>query len=344
VTQARTPPRLVIVGNDGGTNVGASLVRAARAVGCDVTLVDARDAYAAPRVVARLNWWLRGRRPTRLAAFSRHVLDVCTRVEPGVLLATGIAPIDRPTLDALSSRGIQTIDYLTDDPWNPAFRSAWFLAALPAYHHVFSVRTRNLDDLRRHGCADVRYLPFGVDLDLFFPEPPPPSEIAAYRTDVCFAGGADRDRAPIVGALSRGGLSVSLYGDYWDRFPETRALSRGHAAPDVLRKAASGAAVSLCLVRRANRDGHTMRSFEVPAVGGCMLAEDTEEHRRFFGSSGQAVTFFRDTAEMLDRARHLIASPAERERLARAGHEVIRHGAFTYHDRLVTMLDLEAAS
>ena len=52
------------------------------------------------------------------------------------------------------------------------------------------------------------------------------------------------------------------------------------------------AKVNLCLVRRAKRDGHVMRSFEIAAVGGCMLAQDTDEHREIFGPEGEAVRLF----------------------------------------------------
>ena len=329
---------LVIVGNDGGTNIGASLKRAAEARGLAVTLVNAQGAFAGPRAIARVNWWLRGRRPARLKAFGREVLDACRSVRPRRLIATGLAPLDRSTLAALEALGIERINYLTDDPWNPAFRSRWFLDALPAYDRVWSARTSNLDDLRRHGCSGVDYLPFGFDPDLFFPEAPTPAERPSYDSDVCFAGGADADRVPYMAALAGAGLTLALYGDYWSRFSETKRADRGHASPEVLRKAASGAAVSLCLVRRANRDGHTMRSFEVPAVGGCMLAEDTDEHRAFFGPSGHAVIYFKSMAEMIDRARALLADPAERARLSSAAHQLIAAGGFTYADRLQTML------
>jgi hypothetical protein len=36
-----------------------------------------------------------------------------------------------------------------------------------------------------------------------------------------------------------------------------------------------------------------MRSFEIAAVGGCMLARDIDEHREIFGSEGEAAVYFR---------------------------------------------------
>jgi hypothetical protein len=335
--------RVVIVGNDGGTNVGASLFRAAGSLGLDATIVNADEAYRASPVVARFNWWVRGRRPSRLGSFSRKVVDVCRDVKPRWLLATGFAPIERAALNEINALGIETINYLTDDPWNEGARRKWFLEAVVSYARVCSTRTGNMEDLERLGCRHVEYVPFGFDPALFFPDPPPPDEASAYAADVFFAGGADADRIPYVAALLDGRLTVSLYGDYWERFEATKTASRGHATPDVLRKAIAGAAICLCLVRRSNRDGHSMRSFEVPAAGGCMLVEDTAEHRQFFGPSGEAVVYFQSIAEMVEQAHRLLEDAARRRRLANAAHHLIADGGFTYRDRICSMLNLRHA-
>jgi spore maturation protein CgeB len=332
---------VVIVGNEGGTNVGDSLLRAARALRVPATLVNAYDAYAGSAVVRRVNWWIRGRRPSQLRSFSRRVVDVCREVRPKWLLTTGFAPVERQALDDIRTLGVETISYLTDDPWNEGARRRWFLETLTGYDRVCSTRRANIEDLERLGCRSVRYVPFGFDEDLFFPDPPSSAEAAAYATDVFFAGGADADRIPYLAAVLDAHLTLSLYGDYWSRFRETRSASRGHATPDVLRKAIAGAAVCLCLVRRSNRDGHSMRSFEVPAAGGCMLVEDTDEHREFFGPPGEAVMYFQTIAEMVEAARRLVREPETRHRLARSAHDKIAHGGFTYRDRITSLLGLD---
>ncbi len=335
--------RVVIAGNDGGTNIGASFLRAAPALGVDAELSDTRRAYEGSRLLARVNWWLRDRRPSRLREYSDELIERCRRVMPTALVATGLAPIERRALDKLRAMGVETINYLTDDPWNPVLRSAWFLDALNAYDRVFSVRRRNLDDLRRAGCRHVEYLPFAVDPALSFPETANAREMAAYRSDVCFVGGADRDRVPFIAALRNAGLAVALYGDRWDRYPETRSAWRGHASPGVLRKATAAAAVSLCLVRRANRDGHTMRSFEVPAMGGCMLVEETDEHRDLFGENDVVVRYFQSAGGLAQAAAGLLANPSLRRRLAAAALAWIGAHRHTYRDRLHTMLDWQRA-
>jgi spore maturation protein CgeB len=336
---AGSTDRLLIVGARGGTNVGDSFARAARRLGMQHEFVEAGRAFAAPRLVRLVTWRLGGHRPPRLQTVSRNVVEACSRWRPRWLLSTGLAPVDASTLAAVGRMGVSRLNYLTDDPWNPGVRSRWFMHALREYDHVFSPRRANLDDLAQHGCAAVSYLPFGFDPELCFREEPTVAdEWSDLAADVAFVGGADQDRRPFITALIHAGLHVALYGDYWGRYTETRGHNRGHADPATVRRATSAAKVSLCLVRRANRDGHVMRSLEMAAMGACMLVQDTDEHRALFGPHGDAAVYFRTIPEMLHELRWLLNSDAERRRLSIAVQRRIRQGRHTYDDRLRTML------
>jgi spore maturation protein CgeB len=330
-----------MVGNAGGTNVGWSLWRAAMASSLTGQFCDAKQAFAGPRWMRTLYWRFAGHRPVHLRSFSAQVVAACRKERPGWLVTTGIAPVEAAALAAIRALGVRTVSYLTDDPWNPNFRAPWFERALPLYDQVFSPRRSCMPDLRASGCRDVAYLPFGYDPELSFPEAlEDPADQTTFSSDILFAGGADLDRVPFIATLQQSGLRVAIYGDYWERYHETRSHARGHADPSTLRKAAAGAKVGLCLVRRANRDGHVMRSFEIPATATCMLTEDTPEHREIFGEDGAAVVYFRSRDDMLDRARWLITHAQERQRLAGAGYALITSGGHTYNHRLATMLGL----
>lgn len=325
----------MIVGSSGEAHVGAHLLAAARGLGVETRLLDVDAAQSRSRLVRALMWRL-GRRPARLGAFSREVVRQAGEFNATLVLTTGFAPVSAGGLDELRAGGIGSRNFLTDDPWNRAQFSPWFLKVLPRYDAVFSPRRLNLDDLRALGCRAVSYLPFAYNPELHFPaEGASPAERAV---DVLFAGGADADRIPSARALVATGMNVSLYGGYWDRQADLRACAHGLADLATLRRVTPAAKLVLCLVRRANRDGHAMRSFEVPAMGGCMLVEETEEHREILGAEGECAVFFRTELEMVEKARWLLAHPDERKRLAVAAHARITGGGNTYADRLRTML------
>jgi spore maturation protein CgeB len=334
--------RLLIVGNPNPIHVGAHVFRAANQVGIEAKICDANHAFEAPWPVMKFNWWLRGHFPTNLSNFSHHVLDVCKAFNPSCVVSTGIAPVEKSTLEKIGMMGIIRINYLTDDPWNTSHRSSWFLHALPHYDHVYNPRLSNIDDLQAHGCKEVSYLPFAYDPQIHFPDPPSNHEdINQFRSDVFFAGNADLDRIPFFDALLKAGFRVALYGHYWNRFIVTSPYTKGYADPHKLRKAIGGAKVAICLVRRANRDGHVMRTFELPAIGACMLTEYTDEHREIFGEEGRAVLYFRTKSEMIKKLKWLLENEDERHRLERAAHDLIVKGKNTYKDRLLMMLGMK---
>ncbi|MBI3615712.1 MAG: glycosyltransferase [Candidatus Omnitrophica bacterium] len=333
--------KLLLIGNPGVGHVGGHLHRAAKDLGLSVNFLDVTQAFASPSWEAKWNWWIRGHRPSRLHEFGQEALQVCREFKPKWLLSTGIAPLEAGTLQAIREMGVERLNFLTDDPWNPAHWAPWFMEGLPFYDRIFSPRRANLRDLEQLGCSKVSYLPFAYSPEIHFPEAPKTSqEQDRYACDVVFIGGADRDRLVPVAALIRAGFQVALYGGYWDRFRQTRAYARGQIDPTDSRRVVGSAKVALCLVRRANRDGHSMRSFEIPAMGGCMLTEDTQEHRELFGKEGESTLYFHTIPEMLEKLRWMLQHNLERQRLASACHQRIVQGRHTYKDRLVTMLGL----
>lgn len=333
------PARLLIVGGVGGTNVGESLYRAALKMGIQARILDSRRAFDAPAWLRALNWRLLGRRPAYLNAFGNDLLHECKTFRPEILITTGLAPVTRRVLDQIGELNIQRLNFLTDDPWNPAHKAKWFMHALPGYDIVYSPRRAMLNDLIKADCKQVRFLPFGYDEDLFFsPDTATGAATALPPADVMFAGGADDDRVPYMQALIEHGFNLALYGDYWHRQPSTKAVARGQADVATLRAAIASAKVALCLVRRANRDGSCMRTFEVPAVGACMLTEDTPEHREIFGQEGEAVLYFDTLDTMLAKTRRLCDNEGLRTQLAKRAHQLITNGGHTYRHRLVAML------
>lgn len=329
---------VAIVGGFDGTHVGGSLERAAAYLGIDVAKFDVREANG-NRILRAALWRLGDRRPSGMRRFSSSVVSGCRLSTSAILIATGAAPLTATALRTLRAMGMVCVNYSTDDPWNPALRARWHLLVLPEYDAVFTTRRANIANFSDIGCAEVQYLPFGYDEWLFCPRARP---LAELTPDILFVGGADRDRVSFMSEFLRTGPRVALVGGYWEDFPAMRPYVLGRQAPEALCALTAAAKVNLCLVRRANRDGHVMRSFEIAAVGGCMLAEDTTEHREIFGPDGDAVVYFRSPGEAAERAQLLLADPAERGRLSAAIRTRISSGAHTYRDRLAAILDAAA--
>jgi spore maturation protein CgeB len=327
---------LMIVGQEGATNIGDSLRRAAAGLGWGVAFCDASEAYAHGAFLQRFLWHFAGRRPLRMARFNRSVEAAVKHARPLALISTGLTPLTATTLLKLKTLGIRCLHYSTDDPWNPGQRAQWFLQSLPIYDHIFSTRRSNFGDFHKSGCANVTHLPFGFDQELFFPD----AATAGVREqfDILFVGGADNHRASLFNEIAESGLRIALCGDYWNRYAELRQFNLGRADVPMLRALTTQAPINLCVCRRANRDSHVMRSFEIPAIGGFMIAEDTQEHREFFGEEGTCVLYFVNGRQAIEKAKWAMERPLERRRMALAAHERVVRGDHTYGNRLQQML------
>jgi spore maturation protein CgeB len=332
----RSGLRILIVGASGSSHLGSSLLRAAHRLRVEAKLCDTKSAWRHGTLRQKLFWHFAGRRPIALERFSRAILETCVQFRPDIIVTTGSAPVSARTLRSCRQKGVKCLNFSTDDPFNPRQRAPWLLRALREYDVVFTPRTANQEELRLHGCRQIAYLPFGYDDALFLAEA---NVDRKEESDLFFAGTGTGERAPYIRAAVEAGFRVRLHGIYWDRFAGTRGVSRGQADIPTLREAIASCKVALCLVRHENRDGHSMRSFEVPAVGACMVVEDTEEHRQIFGEDGTRVLYFKSAREMVERTRTLLANEILRRSLRDNVHLHITNGANTYADRLASMIN-----
>lgn len=324
--------RLLVVGNPATFHVGAHFVRGAQTLGLEVTLVDVNRAYANSAWVRRWDWHIRQRRPTYLEQFGKIVLQASRLFQPDLVLVIGIAPVNKLTVQSLLADGIKCINFVTDDPWSVNHRAEWYLETLPFYTTIFTPRQSNVQDFTDLNCKSVSYLPFAYDPTLHSPVMGQSLNMNSY--DVLYVGGGDKDRLPFAHALINAELQVALVGSYWNKYPSTQPYALGIVSGEQASALTYCAKVNICLVRRANRDGHVMRSFEIPACNGGMVVEDTAEHRAIFGPEYESVLYFDSPQTMLEKVRWLLHHPRERETLKSTLYQRITIGNHTYSDRL----------
>ncbi len=134
---------------------------------------------------------------------------------------------------------------------------------------------------------------------------------------VCFLGNPDQHRAASIGQLIAAGFDVDVYGYGWHRF---EALTRGARilgpvlGLDMFRTLRRYR-VQLNFLRPHNVASHNMRSFEIPACGGIMLAEDTIEHREFFRPQVEAFYFSHPSQMVMQAGRLLKLSRQEADEI-----------------------------
>ena len=339
--------RILLIDSTLHEPVSPLFLDAIRGLGCEYRFMD-EGPFLQPlekSLIHKIAYRLLHRRPPTYWAFNRTLLEEARRFHPHLMLAVKSPYIMPGVLRRIKEEtGALLVNYATDDPFNKVNSTPDLIRGIPCYELYASTKRAIMVDIRRAGCPHVAYVRFGYKPSVHFPEfPATESEAKRFQSDVVLIGGADNDRLPYVEAISRlGDVSLALYGGYWTQYNHLRRYARGFAVGRDYRLALGGAKIALCLVRRANRDGHAMRTFEIPACGAFMLAERTDEHLELF-KEDQHAAFFGSPEELLEKVRYYLVHEQVRQNIATAGHERVTTGAHTYRDRLMEILEIAGA-
>ena len=261
-----------------------------------------------------------------------------------VLIAKGAFLTPETLAQVKSETGAVMVNYATDDPFNRRVSTEYLRNAIPLYDLYACTKMAIMDDVNRAGCGRVAFVPFGYKPEVHFAESAATeAERRKFDSDVAFIGGCDKERAPIFSALVKAlpNLKLALYGGHWNRWRSLRPYWRGFATGRDFRLAVSGAKIALNLVRRANRDDHVMRSFELPACGGFVLSERTVMHEKLL-PPGSHVEYFSTTDELITKVqRRLTTLRFPGSCVPGTPNELQRH---TYGERLRELLSLASES
>lgn len=236
--------------------------------------------------------------------------------------------------------------YSDDDMYNRTNRTWVYTRGLRYYDVVFTTKSYNADaaELPRLGARRVVMVDKAYDPDHHRPQSLDDREKEWLASDVGFIGSFERPRAEDMLYLAQHGVPVRIWGNGWDGFHpaeanliiERRALINT-AENALYSKAISTTKINLAFLRKANRDLHTDRSIEIPACGGFLMAEYSDEHARLFEENKEAV-FFRSRDELVEKIQYYLAHESKRQEIAAAGLQRCLNDGYSHQHRVAFML------
>lgn len=305
---------------------------------------------------------------SRVRGFNQEVLAAVESHRPAILWAEKQEYLSPSVLEEVRRRGVLTVHYNPD----PYFSLSWKRTphadrCLRLYDVLVVTKRYELGAYRSHARGAVVYSPLGYDPVVHAP-PVPKVPVAA---DVAFVGGWEPRRERLLAAAASIVAEVRVWGYGWraaqhPRWDPLRALRLGRLAPgrqlywgrperallpairegegssgEVLAEryasAVACARISLGFLREVCPDQHTTRTFEIPAIGGFMLADRTEEHLEFF-EEGKEAEYFGSEEELVDKVSFYLRHESARDRIARAGRERCLSSGYSYDERLARVL------
>jgi spore maturation protein CgeB len=210
--------------------------------------------------------------------------------------------------------------------------------AIPIYdlHLTYDAIVRR--QLEAKWTIPVGILPFGFDIDAEI------YEKCAREPELlkaCFLGNPDQCRGAFLQKLAENGIRMDVYGNAWSKFVQHPNISifepvYGDEFWLVLRKYR----VQLNLMRPHNPDTHNMRTFEVPGIGGILLAPATEDHQVYFKPE-EEIFIYTDLLDCIAQIQKIIAftkEDANRVRTNARSRSIL--SGYQYKDRATLALEL----
>lgn len=198
----------------------------------------------------------------------------------------------------------------------------------------------NVTELQALGCPEVLFVGNGYDPAFFRPVPVTEEEHERLGGDIGFIGSYEEERAAMMYYLAENGLRIRVWGEGWSRMKQRHVKLKLEKQPlygDDFAKACASFKINLGFLRKLNRDLQTTRSVEIPACGGFMLAERTQEHKELFEEDEEAA-FFDSREELLEKCRYYLANSGVRRRIALTGYQRCLSSHYSNAERLAAVL------
>lgn len=341
MTEPVPPLRVLYVGtlNPGGTCLQRQ--RTLEKLGHHVTPLDTVPGPIAGRR-STLAWRVRNRLLGALdeSRANQRLLALPARPAPDVVWMDKPLTIERDTLLALRRRWPDAVflAYSGDDMFNPRNQSRQWRATLADFDLHVTTKTFNVPELRHAGAREAFYVGKGFSPEVHRPHDVTPALVTRLGGDVGFIGWPEGARERSLRALARAGANVRVWGPWprWKSAPGMRVEGRP-VWDDDYAATISAFRINLGFLRRVNRDRHTTRSVEIPACGGFLLAERTDEHQELF-REGVEAEFFADDDELVDKTLWYLAHEPARARVAAAGLRRCHESGYSNDHRLTAVL------
>ena len=230
-------------------------------------------------------------------------------------------------------------------PDNMALRhnqSQNYLECMPYYDFNFTTKSYILEELRKMGARNVHFMRKTYSEDFHYPRILTETDKIRLGEDVGFVGAWENERCNSILFLVKNGIKVKVFGDgKWNEFKNiypNLTIMPGIFSEDYP-KALGAFKISLCFLRKMNFDQQTARTMEIPACGGFMIAERTQEHMALF-EEGKEAEFFSSDDELLTLCKYYLEHENERLKIAANGLKRCKVSGYSNVETIKKMLEI----
>lgn len=202
-------------------------------------------------------------------------------------------------------------------------QSQQYLECVPYYDFIITTKSYCISDMIKLGAHNVIFVNNAYEKKFHHIYEMTDDDYLRLGADVGFVGSYEKDRCESILYLAEHGIKVTVWGSgkwlKYKNFSKNLDIRDGGLYSEDYSKSFKAIKISLCFLRKLNFDQQTTRSVEIPACGGFMLAERTDEHLSLFKEDIEAV-YFSSNDELLQKCKYYLEHEDERIAIARAGY------------------------
>lgn len=234
--------------------------------------------------------------------------------------------------------------YNPDDPWGLYGKSGWrfFLRAIPFYDIHFVLTAAHIENYRSQGAQNVYRAFRGFCPDVHRPITLDEKERAYLGGQIGFIGSFEEPRWSQLFSLAERGYPVRIWGGGWtsqkNQLGKMR-IENQDIFGELYVRAINSFDINLNFVRHSNRDEHNSRSMEIPACGGFLLSERTDELQDLF-EEGKEAEYFGSSDELVDKVNFYLKNEKTRVKIAKGGRERCLRSGYDYPSRMKSLVEI----
>lgn len=274
-----------------------------------------------------------------LKFINQRMLALVASTKPDMAVVTGGHRISSETVIKMVKQGVVTVLWTIDPPlhFQPIIEGA------PFYDHIFCQGTEAIELLDNAGIKGAQWLPMACYPDYHHPVECSFSDREKYGSDVVFVGSYYPERAALFEKMVD--LGLAIWGPGWDGLdrvsPLHRCIRGAHTTPAEWLKIYSASKIILATHYHDPQNRFPVyqaspRVFESLACRAFVLCDDQRDVFSLFQDGEDLVRFF-DASDLMNKAKHYLAHPAERNEIAGRGNRNVLKN-HTYIHRVKELL------
>ncbi len=290
---------------------------------------------------------------------SEQIRNIAAEFKPDLTVMFHNHYVDEAALTYCHSFG-PIFCFFPDDAFTPERYTLRAAAAIKYIDCVMSTKSFNIPEFISIGIPVSIFVNNSYDPQHHYSEQVSEDDFLAFNCDVAFVGNNYiAHRADFLARLveSCPGVKFAIWGNYWSRlsrihylinprrylrYRKLRNFTRSPVSYAQIRKIHSASKINLGLLYAGDgptriRDYQTTRSVEIPASGGFMLAEYTEEHNSMF-KEGQEAAYFHSFEDLVTKINYYLKNENERIQIAKAGMYRAHNSDYTFAHRAQTFI------